>query len=617
LIIRKYLEQSKSTEMVATPINSQPTTVAVIGCGPGGMFFLHALAAKRKALEAKGGQEEALAKLPVVSCFEKSSSAGGVWRSERDSKAVTSTNMYEGLWINAPTPLVEFPDYTFDDHFDTPRQTYLRRKEVLEYLMARVTQHEDIFQHVQFNTAVESVEYNDVEKKFVVVTNFDGTSTTALFDKCIWAGGVNGKPNMVKSVMDKLKDFKGDIVHSSEMNRLESIITGKRILMIGGSYSAEDLALQCTKLGSGKIYISTRCRGGAVSEMGSWPKNNVEVMSYRRVSSVKENSNGKTIVFETTYYDDESSDAESDSEDDDSFDEPLTAEVEDIDIIILCTGYHPNTDFLSDSINPYVSSAKDCPTWELPKGWRMKPNMLSEALGRVKPSKKLLGYADEKYYGDEKLYMATLLIDNTDMMILSEKITEMPLMELDIFAHICIRNACGELEIPSKETMIEEYRLDILECMDDVTARLHMDPKYEEAIWDLPKDHWYPQWFKYKKASKESNEFVKNYYKYDVLLLADIMEVAEYPASFRLDLSDREIKDGEDSIHFMDREVNSIGAKVMNHNLQNDLTRINLANASAEEKEWKTYRDADLPLECLYSDRNVVPLKTKWLDMED
>ena len=63
----------------------------------------------------------------------------------------------------------------------------------------------------------------------------------------------------------------------------------------------------------------------------------------------------------------------------------------------------------------------------------------SEALGRVKPSKTLLGYADEKYYGDEKLYMEKLLIDNTDVMILSEKITETPLMELVIFAHICIR----------------------------------------------------------------------------------------------------------------------------------------------------------------------------------
>ena len=244
---------------------------------------------------------------------------------------------------------------------------------------------------------------------------------------------------MVKSVMDKLKDFKGDIVHSSEMNRLESVITGKRILMIGGNFSAEDLALQCTKLGSGKIFISTRYNDGAVAYMGSWPKDNVEVMPYRRVSSVKENSNGKTIVFETTYYDDDSSDEESDSEDDDSFDEPLTTEVEDIDIIILCTGYHPNTDFLSDSINPYVSSANDCPTWKVPKGWRMKPNMLSEALGHVKPSKKLLGYDGDKYFGNEKLYMFAFLMDNTDMMILSEKITEMPLMELDIFAHLCVR----------------------------------------------------------------------------------------------------------------------------------------------------------------------------------
>ncbi len=165
--------------------------------------------------------------------------------------------------------------------------------------------------------------------------------------------------------------------------------------------------------------------------------------------------------------------------------------------------------------------------------------------------------------------------------------------------------------------MIEEYRLDLLDCMDNVSERLDMDPNYSEAVWCLPKDHWYPQWTKYRKASKESIEFMKNFYKSDVLVLAETMELAGYPASFRLDLSDREVEDGKESISYLDREVNNIGAKVMNLNLQNDLARTNLVNASAEEKEWKTFRDADVPLECLYSNRNMVPLKTKWIDMED
>jgi len=69
--------------------NDHPT-VAVIGCGPSGMFFLHALATQRKQ-----GQEN----LPVVTCYEAASQAGGVWRSERIGN---TTNMYEALWTNGP-----------------------------------------------------------------------------------------------------------------------------------------------------------------------------------------------------------------------------------------------------------------------------------------------------------------------------------------------------------------------------------------------------------------------------------------------------------------------------------------------------------------------------------
>lgn len=78
-------------------------SVCVIGAGPGGMFFLHALATRRRKLEEElasaaaananlDGNERAaaasvaeceakLAVLPVVDCYEKSSSPGGVWRS--------------------------------------------------------------------------------------------------------------------------------------------------------------------------------------------------------------------------------------------------------------------------------------------------------------------------------------------------------------------------------------------------------------------------------------------------------------------------------------------------------------------------------------------------------
>ena len=78
---------------------NRPPSVALIGCGPSGMLFLHALAARRAKLEREGNAE-AIAALPVVTCFERAPGPGGVWRADRfkaETGDAASTNMYEAL----------------------------------------------------------------------------------------------------------------------------------------------------------------------------------------------------------------------------------------------------------------------------------------------------------------------------------------------------------------------------------------------------------------------------------------------------------------------------------------------------------------------------------------
>ncbi len=339
--------------------------------------------------------------------------------------------MYDGLWINAQKEGFEFFDYTFDEHFkNVPQPVFLPRKDCFEYIIARVTKHEDIFRYVQFNTTVTNVSYDDKLTKFAITKDQDGTSTTTHFDKCIWAGGVNGKPRMIPSILEHLEGFTGEIVHSSEMNRLESRIANKRVLMIGGNYSSEDLALQCTKLGAGEIYITSRCNEGVVSYMGCWPSDNVKIMEYRVPCGIKD---GNTILCRTTYYDDYDSE---DEDEDDSFNEPEMLEVKDIDVVVFCTGYVPSADFLDPSLNPFLGE-KNVPTWKVPKDWRMKPNMLTEALGHVKPSRKLRGWCNSIYFGEDKLY-GPLLITNPSMMFLFEAWFETPLFEIDMNAYKCL-----------------------------------------------------------------------------------------------------------------------------------------------------------------------------------
>lgn len=100
--------------------------VAIIGCGPGGMFFLHALALRRKRLEEEGNTS-AVEALPEVTCYERSASPGGLWRADRhtkDGEEGKTTNMYEALWTNGPKECIEFFDYTYDEHFGRALVSY-------------------------------------------------------------------------------------------------------------------------------------------------------------------------------------------------------------------------------------------------------------------------------------------------------------------------------------------------------------------------------------------------------------------------------------------------------------------------------------------------------------
>jgi hypothetical protein len=47
-------------------------------------------------------------------------------------------------------------------------------------------------------------------------------------------------------------------------------------MLIRDNYSAEDLALQCLKLGAAKVYVASRHGQGAASFVAAWPGNRVE-----------------------------------------------------------------------------------------------------------------------------------------------------------------------------------------------------------------------------------------------------------------------------------------------------------------------------------------------------
>jgi len=574
-------------------INYDKTFEILTGCGPAGMFFLNALATKRKQLE-KAGDIEALTNLPIVTVFEKSSSPGGVWRSDRNREdkkdeqndqnntSDSSPNMYEGLWINGHKDAMEFFDYTFEDHFKTPQPVYLPRKQILEYMMARVTRHEDIFQDVLFNTKVESVTYDDDLEQFVIVSrDKEGVISNRHFDKCIWASGAEGVQSMPEEVVKRLDEFKGQVVHSAAMDTLigrsdsNNAVEGKRILLIGDSYSAEDLALQCIKLGAEKIYFTSRRLQGSASYMGSWPDDKVEMLLFAEVAGVKDDGTGKTIMFTS--------------------DERLPVpDVDDVSIIIFCTGYYHSMGFVEDKLQPWKKN-EGVSTWRMEDlgenatEWRMKENALTSILGHIEPSEKL-NY-QQKVVDEYR----TLLISNPNMMYM-DRTTHNPLLELDVMAWLCLAYITGERPVPSKEEMLETNKREVLESMQYIDTRSEIDEAYRDAMSLMPIEHSV-----FDANSDESVDLARDTFSYQLKVLASNMNEANYPIRFG-DIN----------------ELNTMGTELLRMMSADDQVRVLLEECDDNTKKWKTFRDSDPSLFRSYiTGVGSVPLKGKWLEIDD
>ena len=247
--------------LLLTPfyLKMTPSTILVIGCGPAGMSFCHAMETRRQEMIAAG---EDVTTLPKVTALERSSGPGGVWRSSRTNGAndcidekketkevVEASSMYEGLWTNGPKESIEFFDYSYDEHFGHALPVYMPRQALLEYMLTRVTRKcPDFFEkYAQFNIDVQSVAWNEGTCKFEVVirNTLTGNVSREMYDKCIWGAGDNGKQKIPHSMVNMFRKggFTGRMIHSSDTTNFEEDVKGKRILLIGGSYSSEDLAV--------------------------------------------------------------------------------------------------------------------------------------------------------------------------------------------------------------------------------------------------------------------------------------------------------------------------------------------------------------------------------------
>ena len=187
-------------------------------------------------------------------------------------------------------------------------------------------------------------------------------------------------------------------------------------------------------------------------------------------------------------------------------------DIEDISMIILCTGYEANVDYLDSTLLDHDVS---------------------------------------------EVYRSVLLIRNPNMMFIHEW-GDMPLIEIDVRAWLCLAFITGAQAIPAKTEMIahQDFRQTLYnDCSDSCNLRL------------LTRD----------------------------------MNDANYPLSFGT----------------FD-ELNWMGEMLVEMTRQCYQDRLTLSDEDEDTKRWKTFRDADpSPYTSYITGTKSIPLEGKWLEMDD
>ncbi len=308
------------------------TRVAVLGAGPSGLAQLRAF----QSAAQKG------AEIPEIVCFEKQDNWGGLWnytwRTGLDQYGEpVHCSMYRYLWSNGPKEGLEFADYTFDEHFGKQIASYPPRAVLFDYIEGRVKK-ADVRKWIRFSTAVRHVTYSEETGMFTVTVHDlpDDREYSEEFDNVVVATGHFSTPNVPK--FEGFESFNGRVLHAHDF-RDAMEFKDKNILIIGTSYSAEDIGSQCWKYGCRSVTVSHR-----TAPMGyDWPDNWKEVPLLQKVEK-------NTATFK----------------------DGTTA---DVDAIILCTGYIHHFPFMAENMK--LRTANRLATADLYKGvvWVDNPKL--------------------------------------------------------------------------------------------------------------------------------------------------------------------------------------------------------------------------------------------------
>tara|TARA_B100001540_G_scaffold169512_1_gene149802 strand:- start:3739 stop:4881 length:1143 start_codon:yes stop_codon:yes gene_type:complete len=218
--------------------------------------------------------------------------------------------MYRYLWSNGPKECLEFADYSFDEHFGKPIPSFPPREVLRDYILGRVEK-SGVKKYVKFNTSVENVEVDGAGFTLKARDKKNNKLENNYFDKVIVANGHFSVPFVPE--YKGMDSFPGRIMHSHDFRDAEEF-RGKNVVILGSSYSAEDVSLQCYKYGAKTVTIGYRN-----NPMGfNWPDGMKEVHYLDKIE-------GNNAIFKD-------------------------GTIQQMDVLILCSGYLHHFPFLEEDL---------------------------------------------------------------------------------------------------------------------------------------------------------------------------------------------------------------------------------------------------------------------------
>ncbi|KAM8930344.1 dimethylaniline monooxygenase [N-oxide-forming] 2-like [Pelodytes ibericus] len=212
-------------------------TVAIIGAGVSGLTAI------------KSCVEEGL----EPTCFERSDGIGGLWRF-RNTVEDGCPSIYHSLVTNASKEIMSFSDFPMPDDFPN----FLPNHKYFEYCKM-YAEHFQLCKYIKFKTAVCRVQKHpdfDLTGQWIVTTETENEKQTAVFDAVIVCSGQYVDPKVPLDSVPGIDKFKGEVLHCRDYKRPAGF-DDKKVLIVGMGNSGVDLSTElCTS--ASQVYLSTR-----------------------------------------------------------------------------------------------------------------------------------------------------------------------------------------------------------------------------------------------------------------------------------------------------------------------------------------------------------------------